>query len=60
MRTRVVLDKLINYDPKKDKPMFAQHHLSAQLVHHDDERIDPNDLIQRHILLAKEPEIPEL
>jgi len=59
VRTRIVLQKLINYDPKKDKPIFAQHH-SAQIVHKDDERIDEDDLIQRQKLLAKEPEIPEM
>lgn len=59
VRTRVVLQKLINYDPKKDKPIFAQHH-SAQIVHKDDEIIDEDDLIQRQKLLAKEPEIPEM
>jgi hypothetical protein len=50
---------LINYDPKKDKPIFAQHH-SAQMVHKDDERIDEDDLIQRQQLLAKEPDVPEM
>jgi len=50
---------LINYNPKTDKPIFAQHH-SAQLVHKDDERIDEDDLVQRQKLLAKEPEIPEM
>lgn len=59
VKTRVVLQKLINYDPKKDKPIFAQHH-SAQIVHRDDKQIDENDLIQRQKLLAKEPEIPEM
>ncbi|CAF1547785.1 unnamed protein product [Adineta ricciae] len=59
VRTNVLLQKLINYDPKKHKPIFAQHH-SAQLVHKDDERIDENDLVQRQKLLAKEPEIPEM
>ncbi len=59
VRTRVVLQKLINYDPKKDKPIYAQHHTS-QIVHKDDENIDENDLIQRQKLLAKEPEIPEM
>ena len=59
VRTRVLLQKLINYDPKKHKPMFAQHH-SAQVVHEDDERIDEDDLVQRQKLLAKEPEIPEM
>ncbi|CAF0984973.1 unnamed protein product [Rotaria sordida] len=59
VKTRVLLQKLINYNPKKDKPIFAQHH-TAQLVHKDDERIDEDDLIQRQKLLAKEPEIPEM
>lgn len=59
MKTRVVLQKLINYDPKKDKPIFAQHH-SAQIVHKDEERIDEDDLEQRQKLLAKEPEVPEM
>ncbi|CAF0730233.1 unnamed protein product [Adineta steineri] len=59
VRSRVLLQKLINYDPKKHKPMFAQHH-SAQLVHKDEERIDEDDLVQRQKLLAKEPEIPEM
>ena len=59
VRTRVVLQKLINYDPKKDKPIFAQNH-SEQIVHKDDERIDEDDLIQRQKLLAKEPEVPEM
>jgi hypothetical protein len=59
VRTKVLFQKLINYDPKKDKPIFAQHH-SAQVVHKDDEQIDEDDLIQRQKLLAKEPEIPEM
>ena len=59
VKTRVVLQKLINYDPKKDKPIFAQHH-SAQIVHRDDEHINENDLLQQQKLLAKEPEIPEM
>jgi hypothetical protein len=59
VRTRVLLQKLINFDPKRDKPIFAQHH-SAQIVHKDDERIDEDDLISRQKLLAKEPEIPEM
>jgi CRISPR/Cas system CMR-associated protein Cmr3 (group 5 of RAMP superfamily) len=59
VRTRVKLQKLINYDPKKDKPIFAQHH-SAQMVHKDDDRIDEDDLVQRQKLLAKEPEVPEM
>ncbi len=50
---------MINYDPEKDKPIFAQHH-TAQIVHKDDECIDENDLIQRQKLLAKEPEVPEM
>ncbi|CAF2526768.1 unnamed protein product [Rotaria sp. Silwood2] len=59
VKTRVLLQRLINYNPKKDKPIFAQYH-TAQLVHKDDERIDEDDLIQRQKLLAKEPEIPEM
>ncbi len=59
VRTRVLLQKLINYDPKTDKPIFAQDH-SAQVVHKDDENIDENDLIQKQKLLAQEPEIPEM
>ncbi len=59
VKTRVLLQKLINFDPKRDKPIFAQHH-SAQIVHKDDERIDEDDLISRQKLLAKEPEIPEM
>ncbi|CAF1480526.1 unnamed protein product [Rotaria sp. Silwood1] len=59
IKTRVLLQRLINYNPKKDKPIFAQHH-TAQLVHKDEERIDEDDLVQRQKLLAKEPEIPEM
>lgn len=59
VRTRVLLQKLINYDPKRDKPLFAQHH-SAQLVHKDEEEIPEDDLEQRQKLLAKEPEVPEM
>ncbi|CAF3366749.1 unnamed protein product [Rotaria sp. Silwood1] len=59
IKSRVVLQKLINYDPKNDKPIFAQHQTS-QIVHKDNENIDENDLIQRQKLLAKEPEIPEM
>jgi hypothetical protein len=54
VRTRVVLQKLINYDPKKDKPIFPQQH-STQIVDNDED-----DLIQRQKLLAKEPEVPEM
>ena len=59
MRARVVLQKLINFDPTKDEPIFAQHH-SAKLVHKDDEHINEDNLIQRQKLLAKEPEVPEM
>ncbi|CAF4034076.1 unnamed protein product, partial [Rotaria sordida] len=59
IKSRVVLQKLINYDPKNDKPIFAQHQIS-QIVHKDNENINEDDLIQRQKLLAKEPEIPEM
>ena len=58
IKTRLVLQRLLNYNPVYDQPMYAQHH-SAQPVHKDDEKIDDDDLLQRQKLLAKEPEIPE-
>lgn len=58
IKTRLLLTRLIKYDPDSDQPMYAQHH-SAQLVHKQEEQIDDDDLLQRQKLLAKEPEIPE-
>lgn len=54
-----MMQKLINFDPKRDKPIFAQHH-SAQIVHKDEDRLDDDDLVARQKLLAKEPEVPEM
>ncbi|CAF2749352.1 unnamed protein product [Rotaria sp. Silwood2] len=59
IKSRVILQKLINYDSKNDKPIFAQHQTS-QIVHQDNEHINEDDLIQRQKLLAKEPEVPEM
>jgi hypothetical protein len=58
IKTRILLQRLINYNPVTEQPMYYQHH-SAQIVHKDDERIDNEDLVQRQKLLAKEPEVPE-
>jgi len=58
IKTRLVLQRLLNYNPIYDQPMYAQHH-SAQPANKDDEKIDNDDLIQRQKLLASEPEIPE-
>ena len=54
VRTRVVLQKLINYDPKRDKPIFAQQQSGRMISDGED------DLIQRQKLLAREPEVPEM
>ena len=59
LKTRVLLQKLINYDPKKEKPIFAQFH-AAPLMDKDDESIEENDLLRRQKLLATEPDIPEM
>ncbi len=58
IKTRIVLQRLLNYNPVYDQPMYAQHH-SAQPLNKDDEKYDDDDLLQRQKLLAKEPEIPE-
>lgn len=58
IKTKLVLTRLLKYDPEYGQPLYAQHH-SAQNVHKDDEHIDDEDLVQRQKLLAKEPEIPE-
>ncbi|CAF2523217.1 unnamed protein product [Rotaria sp. Silwood2] len=58
IKTRLVLQPLLNYNPDSDQPMYAQHH-SAQTVHKEDKKFDDDDLLQRQKLLAKEPEIPE-
>ncbi|CAF3358880.1 unnamed protein product [Rotaria sp. Silwood1] len=58
IKTRLVLQPLLNYNPDYDQPMYAQHH-SAQTVHREDKKLDDDDLLQRQKLLAKEPEIPE-
>ncbi|CAF1200450.1 unnamed protein product [Adineta steineri] len=57
IKTRLVLQRLLNYNPTYDQPMYAQHH-SGQPAN-TDEKIDDDDLLQRNKLLAKEPEIPE-
>ncbi len=58
IKTRLVLQRLLNYNPVYDQPFYAQHH-SAQSVNRDDEKIDDDDLLQRQKLLAKEPEVAE-
>ncbi len=58
IKTRIVLQRLINYNPICDQPMHYQHH-TAQIVHKDDERTEQDDLVQRQKLSAKEPEVPE-
>ncbi|CAF1202729.1 unnamed protein product [Adineta steineri] len=58
IKTRIVLQKLLNYNPIADQPMYYQHQ-SGQIVHKDEERQETEELIQRQKLLAKEPEIPE-
>ncbi len=58
IKTRLVLQRLLNYNPIYDQPFYAQHH-SAQSVNRDDEKIDDDDLLQRQKLLAKEPEVAE-
>jgi len=55
IKTRLVLQKLLNYNPIYDQPMYAQH----QTAHKEDDKIDDDDILQRQKLLAKEPEIPE-
>lgn len=57
IKTRLVLQRLLNYNPVYDQPMYAQH-LSAQNVPSED-KIDDDDLVERQKLLAKEPEVPE-
>lgn len=53
IKTRLVLTRLLKYDPEENQPMYAQ------TVHKDEEKIDDDDLVQRQKLLAKEPEVPE-
>ena len=53
IKTRIVLQRLLNYNPISDQPLCAQQH------HRDDERIDDEDTLQRQKLLAKEPEVAE-
>ena len=52
IKTRIVLQRLLNYNPISDQPLCAQQH-------RDDERIDDEDTLQRQKLLAKEPEVAE-
>jgi hypothetical protein len=58
IKTRLVLQRLLNYNPVYDQPIYGQHH-SAQTVHKDDDKIDDDDLLERQKLLAKEPDVPE-
>ena len=58
IKTKLVLTRLLKYDPDYGQPLYAQHH-AAQSVHKEDEQIDDDDLLQRQKLLAKEPEVPE-
>ncbi|CAF1297314.1 unnamed protein product [Adineta ricciae] len=57
IKTRLVLQRLLNYNPVYDQPMYAQHH-SAQNAPSED-KIDDDDLVERQKLLAKEPDVPE-
>ena len=57
IKTRLVLQRLLNYNPVYDQPMYAQHH-SAQSAPSED-KIDDDDLVERQKLLAKEPDVPE-
>ena len=55
MKTRIVLQRLLNFTPQSEQTMHYQHN-SDQLVHKNDERTEHDD---RQKLSSKEPDIPE-
>ncbi|CAF3002092.1 unnamed protein product [Rotaria sp. Silwood2] len=59
IRTRIVLQRLLNTNVTSDPSMHYQHR-SGQIVYKDDERTDNDEnTVQRQKFLAKDPEIPE-
>ena len=56
IRTRILFQNLINYNPTKDKPIFAQD--SRQSKHCQSNDID--DFNSTRKLLASIPDVPEM
>ncbi|CAF1542039.1 unnamed protein product, partial [Didymodactylos carnosus] len=59
VKTKLLLDKLLNYNREKGEPMFKQHAFS-QKVHKQEGVIPEDDIAARQKLLAMEPEIAEM
>ncbi|CAF1252034.1 unnamed protein product [Rotaria sordida] len=55
IRTRIVLQRLLNTNTTSDPTMYYQHR-SGQVVYKDD---DNEDTVQKQKLLTKDPDIPE-
>ncbi|UJR09422.1 hypothetical protein I4U23_013663 [Adineta vaga] len=58
IKTRIVLKRLLNYNPIADQPLHYQHH-STDAMHKDDEHTENTELIQRQKPVNKEIELPE-
>ncbi|CAF0935653.1 unnamed protein product, partial [Didymodactylos carnosus] len=59
IKTKLLLDQLINYNRGSGEPMFRQHAFS-QKVHKEEGTLSEDDIVARQKLLAMEPEVPEM
>ncbi|CAF4531887.1 unnamed protein product, partial [Rotaria magnacalcarata] len=58
IKSRLALQKLINYDSNNDKSLFTQQK-TFSIIHRDDEQVSADTLIQNQKLSAEEPTVPE-
>ncbi|CAF3683581.1 unnamed protein product [Rotaria socialis] len=58
IKSRLALQKLINYDSNNDKSILTQHKTSST-IHRDDEQVNADSLIQNQKRLAEEPAVSE-
>ncbi|CAF5223254.1 unnamed protein product, partial [Rotaria magnacalcarata] len=58
IKSRLALQKLINYDSNNDKSLFTQQK-TFSIIHRDDKQVSADTLIQNQKLSAEEPTVPE-